>query len=464
MDHQSESGMRELPHLACCNLFLENTTSQKGLMALKLNKAAFHKIKQESKKKKEHTLLLVDDEDANLRSIERALNDEYNILTASDGQEALELIQNLKDPTLIHLILSDQRMPRLTGVEFLAKTLKIIPKTIRMILTGFTDVDAIITSINEGHIYKFLVKPIEPADLRITVKRALESYELEKENANLMEELKTVNASLEEKVQNRTAELEQAYQTIKAQQAKIHEDLEEAKETQQSLLPLQLPTIPQVQLACRHVSMVQIGGDFYNIFPVQDDCYGFLIADVTGHGASAALISFLISGIFSEAQRAGESTELVMNLTNGMLVGKLPEYKFASMFYAIYNASSQKLTYTNCGHPPALLIRPTTQEIISLETDGMLVGLFPNDITLYEEKQIALLPGDKVVFYTDAILETQGDRDNMLGVDQWKTFLLDHAHLPIQALLDQAYDFGLAYSGQSQYEDDFTCIGFEIMR
>ena len=87
-------------------------------------------------------------------------------------------------------------MPGMTGVEFLKQTISIIPNAIRMILTGFMDVKDIIDSINEGHIYKFLLKPLEPTELLISVKRALEAYELEIKNIKLIEQLKHMNEDL----------------------------------------------------------------------------------------------------------------------------------------------------------------------------------------------------------------------------------------------------------------------------
>ncbi len=134
-----------------------------------------------------HTILIVDDEEYNLSTLHDLLHDEYHVLTATDGQEALELVQKTSDPSQIHLIISDQRMPRMTGVEFLKRTIPIIPKTVRMILTGFTDIDVIIDSINEGQIYKFITKPFENLDLKVTVRRALELFELEDQNIILRE-------------------------------------------------------------------------------------------------------------------------------------------------------------------------------------------------------------------------------------------------------------------------------------
>lgn len=161
-------------------------------------KAALKKALQKKANVKTHTIMLVDDENHNLSTLSDLLSDDYNVITAKDGQEGIELLQNHPDPSSIHLVISDQRMPRVSGVKFLHHTLEIIPRAKRILLTGFSDVDAIIDSINKGQIYKFILKPYEHFEMLTTVRRALEVYELETKNDRLVEELK---ASLERQVQ-----------------------------------------------------------------------------------------------------------------------------------------------------------------------------------------------------------------------------------------------------------------------
>lgn len=161
----------------------------------RFRKSAIKKILKKKAAPKQHVIMLVDDEEHNLRALSTLLQDDYEILTAVDGQDALEVLDRFEEKERIHLIISDQRMPRLTGVEFLNKTLEIIPKAKRILLTGFSDVDAIIDSINKGEIYKFILKPYEPIEMQTTVKRTLEVYGLETKNDRLIVELKD---SLEE--------------------------------------------------------------------------------------------------------------------------------------------------------------------------------------------------------------------------------------------------------------------------
>jgi len=130
-----------------------------------------------------YTILCVDDEDQNLKALERTLRKDFNISTAESGMEGLDKLEKLD----IALIITDQRMPNMSGVEFLEKAIDLYPEVIRIILTGYTDVEDMIGAINTGRVYRYITKPWEPNDLRLTVKRAIESMELRIENKKLLE-------------------------------------------------------------------------------------------------------------------------------------------------------------------------------------------------------------------------------------------------------------------------------------
>ena len=150
---------------------------------------------------KRHGLLIIDDEKEILRSLTLTFADDYEVFTASSGAEALVLLER-ED---IALVIADQRMPEMTGVEFLTKTLQINPRIIRIILTGYTDTTALVQAINQGHIYQYINKPWDRQELRIIVRRALESYDLTLENQRLLKELQVAN----ERLKNENAFLRQ---------------------------------------------------------------------------------------------------------------------------------------------------------------------------------------------------------------------------------------------------------------
>jgi DNA-binding NtrC family response regulator len=123
-----------------------------------------------------HKIMIVDDEPANLRVLEKLFRHDYEVITAESGEEALRLL-NEHDAALL---ITDQRMPGMTGVELLKRTASIRPRMVRIILTGYTDVETLVEAINSGYVYKYVTKPWNNEELRLTVSRALEHYETKK--------------------------------------------------------------------------------------------------------------------------------------------------------------------------------------------------------------------------------------------------------------------------------------------
>lgn len=166
-------------------------------------------------------ILCVDDEPNVLRSIERMfLDEEYDILTASSGEEGLEILCSNRN---IQVILSDYRMPGMNGVDFLKEARKQRPETIRIVLSGYADTAAVVAAINEGQIYKFIPKPWNDDELKVTVAKAIETFNLHQENIKLSkqlrvknEELEQLNTNLELLVADRTEEL------VSQNQALVH--------------------------------------------------------------------------------------------------------------------------------------------------------------------------------------------------------------------------------------------------
>lgn len=163
--------------------------------------------------KYKHTIMVVDDEASILKSVQRLLRKGgYQILTAGSGSQGLDLLKTAGQP--VSLIISDQRMPEMNGSQFLEKAKKIFPDAIRFLLTGYSDMEAIVDAINKGGIHRYLTKPWNDDDLVLQVHQSLEQYELILENRRLLalthkqnKELNQLNRQLEEKVQQRSREI-----------------------------------------------------------------------------------------------------------------------------------------------------------------------------------------------------------------------------------------------------------------
>jgi two-component system, sensor histidine kinase and response regulator len=150
-----------------------------------------------------HTILYVDDEQENLDAFYSVFRRDFHVLVTKDPLEAIKMLQ----AHVIKVIISDQRMPSMSGVEFLKTTLAENPKPTRILLTGYADMSAVVSAINEGRIFMYLTKPWSEEDLRSQLQKAIQQYEAGAEQQFLVLRLKEYNQLLEEKVSHRTKSL-----------------------------------------------------------------------------------------------------------------------------------------------------------------------------------------------------------------------------------------------------------------
>ena len=259
-----------------------------------------------------HTVLCVDDEENILRSLKRLFRKEdFRFLTTETGQEGLKILQ--ENP--VHLVISDNRMPTMSGFEFLAQVRKNYPDTIRMVLTGFTDLDTIMESVNQGHIFKFVLKPWNDQNLIMDIRQALQRYDLIQSNKQLHErvlkqnlELKKMNENLEDMVQKRTKELEIQNQALELSRA--------------ILIDLPLPIMglsPEgmIVLINNETQYISVEGEGIQI--------GKNLKDYFGAEAEEKISSTISSGMFqtSEGHKIEEKVyNLIFTPLSGIFSGK----------------------------------------------------------------------------------------------------------------------------------------------
>lgn len=171
-------------------------------------------VQEQASTAKKHTIVIVDDEPANLSVMRSVLESDYQVLEAESGNQALALIQQHAHNHQISMVISDQRMPYMNGVDLLIKAGELLPKSIKMIVSGYTDVEAFIDAINSAHIYQFILKPFEREDFIWKVKRAIEAYELQQELDIHLESLEQTIAERTQELADKNTELEQAYQKL----------------------------------------------------------------------------------------------------------------------------------------------------------------------------------------------------------------------------------------------------------
>ena len=252
------------------------------------------------------------------------------------------------------------------------------------------------------------------------------------------------------------------FKTIIESDFKIIAELEQAKRMQQAILPHQFPDIPGAAMAAQFIPMLQVGGDFYHVVELRDGKYAIVIADVTGHGIPAALVSFMVYAILFNNVNLYKSPEQTLQAVNGFLKPMLPEYTFASMAYGLYDSQTKVLTYANAGHPPAIVIRPSTDELLTLDAECPAIGILPDPLVNFEAKTVELQTGDKVLFYTDGLTELVNANDEMLeesGLNRW---LREEQQQAIGPLIRNIIQRAFEYAGRDEFDDDIALIGLEM--
>jgi signal transduction histidine kinase len=156
-------------------------------------------------------LLIVDDEREILKSLRRQFRRDYDVYTAESADEAYSIM--LQTP--IHVIISDQRMPGVSGSEFFSRVKDDFPDAMRLLLTGYADIQAVISAVNDGNIFRYVLKPWDPSELASIVRDAFSRYMLTAQNRVLLTELQEANALLEARVTERTSLLEQANERLR---------------------------------------------------------------------------------------------------------------------------------------------------------------------------------------------------------------------------------------------------------
>lgn len=153
-----------------------------------------------------YNLLIIDDEVEITKALTRQFRRKYRVFSTTSAEEGFDIMEKEK----IQVVLSDQRMPGMSGVEFFARIKHKYPDALRLLLTGYSDLEAVVNAINEGQVFRYVTKPWNPVELDTIVGEAFEKYELITNNRKLIHRLNEANSTLEEKVKERTRELEQA--------------------------------------------------------------------------------------------------------------------------------------------------------------------------------------------------------------------------------------------------------------
>tara|TARA_R110000868_G_scaffold294140_1_gene554713 strand:- start:66992 stop:68161 length:1170 start_codon:yes stop_codon:yes gene_type:complete len=384
-----------------------------------------------------HKIMVVDDEpDLQLLILQRfrkQIKEEiYDFCFAENGEEALGMLEDSND---ISLVLSDINMPKMDGLTFLSEAQKLnnpILKTV--IVSAYGDMDNIRTAMNRGA-YDFITKPIDFKDLEITIDKSLT-------------EIRYMFDALE---QMREFEL-------------VQTDLETAAKIQQKMLPQEFPPFPENSEFNIYAEMHparQVGGDFYDFFKLDENRLGFVIGDVSGKGIPAsiymAVSRTMLKAIASQIDDPAKCLETV----NTMLIPESGLTTFVTVFYGVLDINTGIVRYSNGGHNLPYIVKEDGAVVEIENTNGLLLGKI--EPIEYETKEVQLKPGEKIVLFTDGVTEATAENEDMYEEPRLEEFLAKHGSDDIEKIVRSLVVDVLKFMGRADQSDDVTVLALEYL-
>lgn len=238
----------------------------------------------------------------------------------------------------------------------------------------------------------------------------------------------------------------------------ITHELETARQIQSFILPKESINIEGLGITARYVPMASVAGDFYDFAKVDKKRLGIIVADVSGHGVPASLISSMVKIAFASNTTHAANPAEVLDGINKVLCGKL-ESDFVTAGYLFLDTEEKDMIYAGAGHMPLLLWRAAEKKIYEFREKGTVLGQF-EDIK-FKNIHIPLHPDDRIVLYTDGIVETSNMTGTLFGLDRLKDFIVSHAQLPAgqfaDALIRQLFNW-TGKPSEEALDDDLTLI------
>ncbi len=377
------------------------------------------------------SILLVDDEPNILSSYSRGLRKNWNLITASSGEEGLAAI---REHGSFAVIVSDYNMPRMNGISFLTQALELAPESVRMMLTGEGDFHIATRAVNEGNIFRFLTKPCSLENLE---KSLVAGY--------------------------------QQFRLLQIEKEARRQELQIAGEIQQTLLLQPVPTgLQGVEIASTSVASQGVDGDFIDFFRLSDSCFDLVVGDVMGKGVHAALVGAAarnqLARIMWKLSRSSEvdpAPETVIQALAESLEDQLTRLaKFITMTYARFDTQAKRMTFVDSGHMPTLWYKKEQNEWVPLKGRNFPIGL--PVFRPIEENSVDYLAGDKFLFYSDGLFEGRNQQKKMYGDCRLMDILGDLQAQSADDQLKLIIDDFKTFVGSDKFDDDLTIVLVQI--
>lgn len=266
-------------------------------------------------------------------------------------------------------------------------------------------------------------------------------------------------AGLVEELETKIEQL-QAAQAELVKKERIERELELAREVQQSMLPHSFPEVPGYAISAHYIPARQVGGDFYDVFWLDDNHFGVVIADVADKGMPAALYMALTrSLLLAEARRVLSPREVLLNVNHLLLeLGEMGG--FVSVFYGVLDYTNRRLTYSRAGHERPLLLR--NAETLLLCGEGAVLGILEGKDFNLSEEHVDLLPEDRLILYTDGLTDVTDSHGDFSGLSSFRKLVENLHNLSALEVCQAIFTELDRYRGQAEQFDDMTLLVLEV--
>ena len=351
---------------------------------------------------------------------------EYEFFFAHNGLEALQVL--LKHPD-IAIILSDINMPEMDGLTLLTKINEMRNPSLKCIMvSAYGDMENIRHAMNNGA-FDFATKPIDLDDLQLTIDKAVEQIEY---------------------IRSAQAEHNQLID--------IQSDLSVAREIQHAILPrtfrLKMDDADKVDICASMLAAKDVGGDFYDFFPIDDHRMGFTIADVSGKGVPAAIFMAVSRTLIKATGLRDLPSNECVSTVNDILCGESVESMFVTVFYGIYDLRTGMIDFTNGGHNPPFIVHPDgTAEELKTESNLVLgaMGGIP-----FKSESLQLNPGDALYLYTDGVTEAENKDHELFGESRLQAVLSAQKGVESREIIEAVSSAVREFVDGAPQSDDIT--------
>jgi serine phosphatase RsbU (regulator of sigma subunit) len=274
------------------------------------------------------------------------------------------------------------------------------------------------------------------------------------DNFRMMNALDAANQELT----NTNETLRKVNHELEFAEAKIRLDLEQARSIQQKLLPQDIKDSEEGYDICsRYLAANTVGGDYYDLFKIEEGVFGIVVADVSGHSIASALIMAMVKILLRACSKDETSPQRTLERINEVFVDALATEHFVTIFYAVFDVNSRKIRFSSAGHCPVMYLHKKTGACEMLKADGLFLGVFPN--MMLSEREIDYAHGEhRLILYTDGLTEAINTKSEMYGIDRLVEIAKETISLPSDAALEAILEHHKQFCESVLPEDDVTLL------